>query len=114
MLADKLSVERFGEVFPHMENILQCGLYSYSYETGSTYWSPGMYLLLAVEPYAIDCTVESFIRYILPEDRERVSSIVTKAREVGGSYEIDFSILDSRGIYKRLHAKTMVRKVEGR
>src|SRR5687768_13550859 len=110
MLADKLSVERFGEVFPHMENILQCGLFTYSYETAATYWSPGMFLLLGIEPYSIDSSIESFSSYILPEDKERVMSTVNKARETGASYDLDFSILDARGIYKRLHAKTMVRK----
>ena len=50
MLADRFNLEKFGEVLPHMENILHCGFYSHSFEKDETTWSPGVYQILGVEP----------------------------------------------------------------
>jgi signal transduction histidine kinase len=113
MLADKLSAYNFGAVFPHMENILHCGFYLYSFENQSTYWSPGMYNLLGLDSYSVDSTFDNFLKYILPEDRPRVMNAVTRARQQGVSYDLDFSVLDARGIYRRLHASTEMRYDEG-
>src|SRR5688500_15201218 len=102
MLVDKFNVERFGEVLPHMENILRCGLYSFSYKTKETCWSRGMYEILGVEPDSIESTFENFASYILPDDKERVTTLVISAREKEEAYTVDFSLLDARGIYKRI------------
>jgi PAS domain-containing protein len=109
MIAQKLNVERFGDVFTHMENILHCGLYIYSFETDQTFWSPGMYAILGVEPFSVESTFDHFKKYILPEDRDKVNSVIKKARENQTAYNIDFSLLDAKGIYKRVHAETYVK-----
>lgn len=110
MLADKFNVERFGEVLPHMENILRCGLYSYEFKTGETSWSKGMYMILGIEPFSVTSSFENFRDYILPEDRDRVVQTVTDARKKHQGYSCDFSILDAKGIYKRIHAETTIKE----
>src|SRR5687767_579317 len=109
MLVDKFNVERFGEVFPHMENILHCGLYIHSFENNETYWSRGMYYILGVEPEAVESSFETFSKFILAEDREKVKGLVKKARANRSSYTVEFSLLDGKGIYKRVHAETHVK-----
>ena len=109
MLVDRFNVEKFWEVFPHMENILHCGLYIHSFENNETYWSRGMYSILGTEPESIEPSFDNFVKFILAEDREKVKSIVKKAREKRAAYQIDFSLLDGKGIYKRIHAETHVK-----
>ena len=41
MLADKFNIEKLGDLLPQMEDILRCGLYCYSFETGESTWSGG-------------------------------------------------------------------------
>jgi light-regulated signal transduction histidine kinase (bacteriophytochrome) len=112
MLVDRFNVEKFGEVFPHMENILHCGLYIYSFQQNETHWSRGMYSILGVEPDSIEPSFENFSKYILAEDRDRVRTTVNRAREKRLPYNIDFSMLDGRGIYKRIHAETHIKSDE--
>jgi len=109
MLVDRFNVEKFGEVFPHMENILHCGLYIHSFENNETYWSRGMYSILGTEPEAMESSFDNFCKFILAEDREKVKSTIKKARENRSPYTIEFSLLDGKGIYKRVHAETHVK-----
>ena len=110
MLADKFNAEKYTEVLPQMENILRCGLYSHSFELNETTWSKGIYEILGLEPFSVESSSDIFIEYILPEDRERVTSVVKAARDNRQPYTLDFSMLDAKGIYKRIHAETSVKK----
>src|SRR5688572_20548375 len=104
MLVDKFNVEKFGDVLPHMENILRCGLYSYSFVTFETSWSRGMFQIIGIAPESIEPDFDHFIGYVLPEDKEKVKLTIKTAREKKEAYTVDFSILDAKGIYKRIHA----------
>lgn len=106
MLTQTFNAEKFGEIFPHMENILHCGLYIHNAETGETHWSKGMYSILGLEPYSINSTFDNFSKYILPEDKERVIALVKKSREARTAYQTEFSILNAKGIYKRIYAES--------
>lgn len=110
MLADKFNPEKFTETLPHMEDILRCGLYSHSFELGVTTWSQGMFNILGLAPYSVPSSFDVFREYILPEDRDRVSTLIENARKSRQPYTTDFSLLDARGIYKRIHAETMVKE----
>jgi PAS domain S-box-containing protein len=112
MLADKLNVCDFGEVYPQLEHILKCGFYRYSYEKESTYWSPGMYSILGLNPYEVKSDFENFLKYIQPEDKSRLLTAVKKARDEGKTYDLEFSILDARGGYKRLQAAIEIHRDE--
>lgn len=112
MLIKSFNAEKFGEVFPHMENILHCGLYIHNVETGDTYWSKGMYSILGTDPDSVSSTFENFSKYILPEDKERVITLINKARKSKSSYKVEFSILNAKGIYKRIYAESNFRTDE--
>jgi signal transduction histidine kinase len=105
MLIKNFNVEKFGEIFPHMESILHCGTYTHNIETGEQHWSKGIYDILNLEPYAIPSTAENFSSYIFEEDRARVLDSIKKSRETGVPYKIEFSVLDSKGIHKRIYAE---------
>ncbi len=109
MLLNKFNVERFVDIFPHMEEILHCGVFTYSYEDKKSYWSKGVYDILGLEPYSVDTVFDLAVSFILPEDKERVMRTITEAREKKTGYEIDFSLLNAKGIYKRVHAVTYIK-----
>jgi signal transduction histidine kinase len=105
MLVNTFNVEKFEEIFPHMENILHCGLYIHNFSNNETYWSQGMYAILDMEPHSMKSSSENFIKFVLPEDRERVETAIRKSREQKVPYRIEFSLLSKKGIYKRIHAE---------
>jgi signal transduction histidine kinase len=103
------TLDKFGEIFPHMENILHCGLYIYDASDNSQVWSPGVYMILGLEPGAIKSNFEEFVPFILPEDRHRVIRSVQESRGKREPYKIEFSILNAKGIYKRIYAENTFR-----
>jgi signal transduction histidine kinase len=109
MLIKDFNVEKFGEIFPHMENILHCGLFIHDIESDEQHWSRGMFSILGVEPYSVKSTFESFSKYILPEDKERVLEAIRKSRDNKTPYQVEFSILNAKGIYKRIYAENSFR-----
>src|SRR5688572_25001057 len=109
MLTEKFIVNKFGEFLPQMENILRCGLFTYSFRTQETSWSAGIFEIIGLEPFSIENDFRSFASFILPEDRARVFENVNRAREKHQTYNLDFSILDAKGIYKRIHAETAIK-----
>jgi signal transduction histidine kinase len=108
MLRKPTEADRFGEIFPHMENILQCGLYTFGFNRNETTWSPGMFAILGIPPYSIDCTFENFSKYIVAEDRASVIEAVKNSREKRQTYKLEFGIVDARGKYKRVYAENAI------
>jgi light-regulated signal transduction histidine kinase (bacteriophytochrome) len=113
MLQNTLNAEKFEEFFPHMENILHCGLYVYSFKTNASYWSQGMFSILGLEPYSVESTFENFSKYILPEDRDRVIEGVSRSRNSQAPYTLEFSLLNASGIYKRVMAQNAFKFSDG-
>ncbi len=103
---DKLELGEFGEILPHMEKILRCGLFCYSFDNCRTSWSKGIFEILGIEPYSAEPAFETFVAYVLAEDKANVENIVTEARKNRKNYRLDFSLLDAKGIYKRVHTET--------
>src|SRR6476620_4275736 len=105
ILASGPTTEKFGDIFPHIENVLQCGFYSYHTKIDQTYWSEGVYRILGVEPFSVECSVENLIAFVLPEYKEKVVEAIKSARTDQKPYSIEFSIKDGRGRIKHLHAE---------
>lgn len=106
MLARDFNSEIFGNIIPHMENILQCGFFSYS--NNKTYCSEGVYLILGIELYSIENSFENFSKYIVAEDRSAVIAAIKRSRDTGIAFKIEFSILNAKGIYKRIYAENII------
>jgi signal transduction histidine kinase len=105
MLTKSFDVEKFSEVFPKLENILQCGMFFHDPIKNETHWSKGVYTILGLEPYSIQSTFENFSNYIVEEDRQRVINEVARSRETKMPYKLEFSVINAKGIYKRLYSE---------
>lgn len=108
MVAAGFNAEKFGEAFPHMEDILQCGVYTYDIKTNLSHWSQGMFSILGVEPFSIECTSESFDRYVNEEDRELLVLARQKFADTHTPYKIEFSLINAKGLHKRVYAENYV------
>jgi len=106
MSVSEKEFRKFGDIFPHMENILQCGIYYYSSTSPEdNYWSQGIYNIYGIEPFSVPCTPQSLLPYIVAEDRERVMAAAQSSRNNQTPYKMEFSIVNAKGEYKRLYAE---------
>jgi light-regulated signal transduction histidine kinase (bacteriophytochrome) len=106
MLESGLATEKFGDILPQIESVLRCGFYTHS-PSEKSYWSEGIYHILGIEPFSVECTIENLTRYVLPEDRSKVIAAIYAARNNSVPYVIEFSIRDAKGNIKRVHAENV-------
>ncbi len=107
MLTDVANSEKFGEIFPHVENILHCGLYNYNVSTDSMSWSKGVYAILGIDS-STPSTLENFYRFINPECVDLVTAAFNKTVTTLLPYQIEFSITNAKGLHKRLYAENYI------
>ena len=107
MLIDTVNFERFGEIFPHMEGILQCGLYTYDVKTKVMHWSGGIYAIFGLDP-STPGNEKNFLKFVIPECLELVTSFLKKTSEGKTPYHVEFSITNAKGLHKRLYAENYV------
>ncbi len=102
---ERFNVEKFGEFFPHMENILHFGTYYTDVQNNTVKWSPGLYRILGIEPGSIVSEVGNFHDFVHPDDVE----LVKQAREDSilhqKPYHIEFTIINAEGEHKRVFAE---------
>jgi signal transduction histidine kinase len=101
----KLNADSFVEIFPHMENILHCGLYAYNFESKEMFWSKGFYDILGLD-VATPMTEEFFFGFVNAENLDLVTTSFKNCKENKTPYKIEFSIKTARGLFKRIHAET--------
>ncbi len=106
--ASVVETEKFGEIFPHIENILQCGWFSHNFKTNASYWSKGVFTIFGLEPFSIPSVIENLYPYINPEYLDMVALAVSKSRNQQKSYQIEFSITDAQGLHKRVYAENHI------
>jgi PAS domain S-box-containing protein len=107
-LINQLNTEKFGEIFPHMENILQCGWYIHNFKDNTTHWSSGVYTIFGLEPYSLPGTNENLNKFINPEYQDMVTQAIARSREEGKPYQLEFSITDAHGLHKRVYAENYI------
>ena len=96
---------KYGEIFPHVEKILQCGVYTRSYQSNITEWSKGVYDILGLDNCEMAPDPNYFYNRICEEDKQRIVEVAKKSAENKETYEIEFSITDAKGVQKRLYAE---------
>lgn len=100
----------FGDFFPHMEDILQCGIYLHNSRSGEGKWSAGIFQILSADPASVHCSFETLLSFVVPEDQELLRTEVNSAREQKPPHPIEFSIRDGKGQLKRVFTKRLLRK----
>jgi PAS domain S-box-containing protein len=73
------------------------GTWEWNLQTNEVSWSDGIWTLLALEPNSITPDVETFTRFIHPDDRPRVFSRVEAALAQGDEYYDEFRVIRQDG-----------------
>lgn len=106
---EPFDVEKFEEFFPYTEEVFKFGSYFVNLEKNEVKWSLGMYKILAVEPGKLTSNPESFYQFIVPEDRALCIEKIKYSIENREPYEMEFSLIDALGNFKRLSAKNFLK-----
>ena len=104
MQRKELSVERYGEVSQHVENILHSGLCTYNYQTRELFLSKGIYHILGIPGNSLAVKNLDILKFVEPEDLPQIHSAIHKLKENKKFVPFEFSITDSKGLKKRLYA----------
>jgi signal transduction histidine kinase len=109
MLLQENQIHKFVDAFPRMEELLKCGFYIYSFDSGELTWSPGMFKILGMDPDSVPPSFEVFSQYVVKEDRERLIETVTEARRTRQMYKCEFSMVNADGEFRRVYAESTIR-----
>jgi light-regulated signal transduction histidine kinase (bacteriophytochrome) len=109
MPVKSFNADKFGDIFPHMENILHCGIFSHNVQTNESYWSAGMFTILGIELNSIASTPENFLKFVNEEDRDMVIEAGKKFNETKIPYQVEFSITDAKGLQKRVYSENYIK-----
>jgi PAS domain S-box-containing protein len=110
-----LTPYQLGEIFPQVEKLLHFGVYVYDLQTQIQHWSDGVFSILGIAPGSIPASQTSFLKYVHRSDIELVASAMRHAVESHTTYEIEFSITDEAGNFKRIYAENqMIRDESGK
>jgi formate hydrogenlyase transcriptional activator len=92
------------------------GTWEWNVQTGTAVWSDMIWSLLGLEPGEVPATVESFVEFIHPEDREAASSKVNQTIAEGGNdYYDEFRIVARNGHVLWVSSKgRVIRSADGR
>ncbi len=74
--------------------VSQIGIFDHNHETKSIYWSPELHRIFGW-PSSIPVELEDFLKFVHPDDRERVKALGAKAHDPDsdGFYNIDHRII---------------------
>jgi len=67
-------------------------------------WSEGLFRLLAVEPGGIEPSIDAFLAYVIPEDRDALRTVIRDARSSGKWNDIEFRVRRADGEVRVLRA----------
>jgi hypothetical protein len=105
MQRKELSLEQYGEIFPHVEKILHSGLCTFSFTTQELHLSKGVYYILGIPDSSVATTDDSILKFVDEEDKAQIFLAVAKIKERKKFLPFEFSITDSKGLKKRLYAE---------
>lgn len=85
------------------EGIAQLGYFEKNWQTGESHWSEGFRKILNVAPEA-DCAHEGFLKYVHPDDKERVSRHIKSTLLEKKPINVEFRIVQKGGTFLNIHS----------
>lgn len=108
MQNDYLQGSRFENIFPQMENILQCGLFTGDIKSTTMRWSKGVYAILGIEPSSIDSNEDNFFKFINSDYLAAVKESFELTKKSKTPFQAEFSITNAQGLHKRIYAENYI------
>ncbi|HEX2252096.1 MAG TPA: PAS domain-containing protein [Thermoanaerobaculia bacterium] len=86
------------------------GFGSWEWHVGSDRieWSPELYRIFGVEPENFRADYQSYLKRLHPEDRERITTAVSRALATGEGYSVDHRVVQPDGAVRYVHSEARV------
>ncbi len=84
------------------QRVAHIGNWRYDVATKDVQWSDELYLVFDVAPNAFEGVYAAFLARIHPDDQLRVSAVNAKMQTEGGSFDIEYRIVVSKGRIKTI------------
>lgn len=90
--------------FAEAQHVANVGSWEWTLADNSESWSEELYRICGFEPYSFHPTFESFLQLLHPDDRERVSGVIQRAREDHQPFDFEHRIVRPNGDVRTLSA----------
>lgn len=80
------------------QRIGQIGSWEWNLQTGEISWSDELYHIYGVDPEKFTPTIDSFAKYVHPDDQETINEVINQIITHGTSLEFDFRIISGDGL----------------
>lgn len=92
------------------QRIAHVGNWERDIATDKGYWSDEACRILGIEPCGtVEAAFEKFLRFVHPEDVERLKNLAEDALKTGGRFSVDYRIIKPDGAERLLHGQVEVR-----
>lgn len=99
-------------VYRRVEELGRLGSFQVNMQTGKQEWSDQIFHLLGLQPGDIPPTYDSFVKFVHPDDRERLDALSQQTYAGEENLEICYRIIRSDGEERYLHTRAEVECAE--
>lgn len=100
------------ELMREAEHLASLGCWRVDLITGSHQWSDETFRILGFAPGEIEPNYENFFHYVLPEDKENLKLVISKAISHSLIQECEFRVIGKEDQVKILQSKILVKRDE--
>lgn len=90
------------------QHVAHIGSWEWNAVDNSEVWSEELYRIHGYEPNSLRPTLQTFMQLLHPDDVERVSAYIQKAKADHQPFECDFRIIRPDGVVRTLHTHSRV------
>ncbi len=95
-----LALETTANELRAAQNVAKTGSWKLDLTTYKLRWSEEVYRMFDCEPYEFEATIESFLNFTHPEDREKVNLAYTESLKTNKPYEIEHRLITKKNEVK--------------
>ena len=90
------------------QRVAGLGSWEWDLETDVLTWSAELYRIFGVAPEAVEPTYQEYMELVQPDDRERLSRSIERARDEHSPFSLDHRIIRPDGEVRVLHCRTEI------
>jgi two-component system cell cycle sensor histidine kinase/response regulator CckA len=96
------------ELLSRIHDLVHVGTWIWDVQADTIEWSDELHRIFEAEPGSLDLTLETFIGFVHPDDRVRVSAVIQDAMAARSSFQFDHRIVTAKGAVRMLHGRGFV------
>ncbi len=93
------------EKLAQAQAVAHLGSWQFDVAENRAVWSEELYRIFGIDPRQVDLTLETFLSYIHPDDREAVARSMERTLQHKEPYEMDYHIVRPDGTQRVVHAR---------